>query len=106
EADRLMELSPQYLMPHLCMVEKLLMRWGGEQHSSGLYAAWAGDKIGGPAGDALYAQLVARIAAYEQAPLLIESLGIDWERVFKGCTALQDMPQRRPLGVLLELRFA
>lgn len=106
EADRVTELSPQYLMPHLCMVEKSLMRWGGAPHSSALYASWASDKIDGPAGDALYCQLVARIAAYEEPPLLVDELGIDWERVFKGCAALQDMPQRRPLGVLLELQFA
>jgi hypothetical protein len=105
-AGRVAELSPQYLMPHLCMVEKLLMRWGGEAHSSALYAAWASDKIGGPAGDALYAQLIARIATYEPRPLLRGGLGIDWDRAYQGCRALQDMPQRRALGVSIELELA
>jgi hypothetical protein len=106
QAQRIAELSPRYLMPHLCMVEKQLMRWGGEPHSSAMYAAWASDKVDGAEGDALYAQLVARIAAYEQPPVLTEALSIDWERVYKGCEALQAMPDRRPLGVLMELNFA
>jgi hypothetical protein len=106
EAGRLMEISPRYLMPHLCLTEKLLMRWGGEAHSCAMYAAWAGDKIGGPEGDALYAQLVARVAGYEDKDLLKGPLQIDWDRAYKGCQALQDMPQRRAIGVLTELVLA
>lgn len=106
QASRVAELSPQYLTPHLSMVEKLLMRWGGEAHSSALYSAWVSDKIRGPDGDALYAQLILRIGAYEEPPLLTEHLGIDWERAFKGARALQEMPQRRTLGVIMEAELA
>lgn len=105
-ADEVLAASPEYLMPHLCLVEKLLPRWGGGLTSSADYAEFVADKVGGDEGDALYARLALRVADYEIDEVLLNVSGLDFDRALKGCTALQSLPHRREVGLLGELRFA
>jgi hypothetical protein len=106
-ATRAMELSPQYLWPHVCLMQKFLMRWGGATpHSSALYASWVADKIGGAEGDAFYVRLVARLSDYDRPEVVRRSLGIDYDRVWKGCAAMQQNPVERPFGLISELHLA
>jgi hypothetical protein len=107
QAQRVQKLSPKYIWPHVCLMQKFLVRWGGATpHSSSLYASWAADRIGGAEGNALYVQLVTRLGEYEMPEVLRDQLGIDYDRVWKGCAALQDDPEQRPFGLIAELHMA
>jgi hypothetical protein len=107
QAERVMKISPQYLWPHVCIMQNFLVRWGGATpHSSALYASWAADKIGGAEGDAFYVRLVARLSDYDRPEVVRDGLGIDYDRVWKGCAVMQKDPERRAFGLIAELHLA
>jgi hypothetical protein len=106
EAERLAAISPSYLSPHLSLMEKLLVRWGGGPLTGAAHAASLANKIGGEDGDAMYTRLLLRTAYFEDDQMLKNELGIDYDRMRKGCTALQSKADTRSLGLMADLRIA
>jgi hypothetical protein len=62
--DQFFERHPAYFQPHICMVEKLMPRWGGELRDSVNYADDVARRVGGDAGEMIYARLAKHLVNY------------------------------------------
>jgi hypothetical protein len=82
--EQLLKLEPTYCRAHQYMVQKLLPRWGGEKGESEQYAARVADRVGGGAGDALYARLAAHVRLFFPAPEFFDYTDFDYDRIQRG----------------------
>jgi len=102
----LLKRNAKYLTPHIAMAEKLMRRWGGTVGDDQKYVARVADAIGGPEGDAVYAQLATKIAIYEAPADFFDVSGFDYERIQRGWRHLQEIHPRPDYGVVGELFMA
>ena len=92
-AELLMKHAPRYAPAHTAIADYLMPRWHGKPGDSEAYARKVADRIGGPDGAAVYAQVAMDLARYytpnvSSRDFMIQDLGFDLDRVWEGLTHL------------------
>jgi hypothetical protein len=84
--------TPAHLDLHLETIQMLMPRWGGGPNDCRLYAAKVADKIGGPAGDAVYARIAVSQWQFYRFPddKALDEGGYDYARVTRGLLHLME----------------
>jgi hypothetical protein len=86
--EKLMKVAPRHSSAHMQVVQLLMPRWGGKPGDSEAYAARIADRIGGAAGDAIYARCGVAQRKYYSPESFLEVTGFDGGRIHKGIAHL------------------
>jgi hypothetical protein len=79
--ERLLADDPTYFMPHLNLSEKLMPRWGGAPEDCIDHAEKVAKRVGGDAGELIYARIALRLLPYHNPVEFWQRSGFEYERV-------------------------
>jgi hypothetical protein len=100
----MLNLFPTYSPIYLSQAWYLQPRWNGEEGEWNKVAEAQCDKVGGTAGDALYAQIAWSLVTYYDN--VIDDAGVNYERAKRGFAALRKQYPKSKMVPLMQARFA
>jgi hypothetical protein len=91
--EQFLERHAAYISPHRAVAEKMLPRWGGGPRDAATYADDVARRLGGEAGEMMYARIALYLFRFHDRTEFWDLTGFDYERVQR---ALEQRLQARP----------
>jgi hypothetical protein len=104
--EKLMKTAPRYAAAHAQVAIMRMPRWGGKKEDSQAYARSVADRIGGAAGDGVYARAAIALRPYHDTTTFLTQTFFDPERLHSGIAQLAKEAPDDPLPLHEGLIFA